>query len=151
MRRHVSEPEDAARPEEGRDAFEGDRLPEVGQVMQGIARVDEVRRLALVLVAEEAGPDALQVRDSTCLRPRARRGDHGRGDVDCDDARRFGGGGEGEGAGCGAEVDERAVGAETVLAQKSEVGLGHEAGLPVVAFDVQWVEVLRAGERELVG
>jgi hypothetical protein len=31
----VAPPEDAARPEERRDAFECDRLPEVGQVMEG--------------------------------------------------------------------------------------------------------------------
>ena len=53
----ITEPKDAAGPEDRGDALEGDRLPEVGKVVQRISREHEVSGLGVVVVREEPGLD----------------------------------------------------------------------------------------------
>ena len=53
----VPQAQDAARPEQAGDAVEGDPLPEVGDLVEGVAAVDGVRGRALVLVGQEPGLD----------------------------------------------------------------------------------------------
>src|SRR5439155_25790493 len=60
----VAEQEGAAGREQGGDTGERDPLPEVRQMVQRVPRVHELRRLAAVLVREEAGLDALDVREA---------------------------------------------------------------------------------------
>ena len=79
------------------DAGESNALPEVGQVMQSIPRVDELGRVAFVLVREEAGLDPVD-----CTTPTARDLEHGRRRVDTDDPTGLGRGRCGEQAGAAA-------------------------------------------------
>ena len=65
----VAQAQDAIRLEDAGDALERERLPEIGQVMERVARVDVIGHLASVFVAEEARLHALDVRhaQANCL------------------------------------------------------------------------------------
>src|SRR5439155_16760831 len=140
----IAQDEHAAGREQIGEAGEGDALPEVGEVMQRVARVDELWRIALVLVREEAGLDPLHgvALPASYL-------EHGRRRIDTDDAPRLGGGGHGEQAGAAADVDEHRVGPEPV-AEQSERGFEIELCLSVVPRDVTGLEMLRSCVRALV-
>jgi len=77
----VAQPEHAARAHHVRDPVQGHCLPEVGQLVQGVAGVHAIRGRAGALVAEEPGPDAVQVRQPRGGGPLAEHRDHGRRDV----------------------------------------------------------------------
>src|SRR5450759_4786604 len=58
---HVPQAEHATWSKNAAEVDQGDPLPEVGKVMECIARVDEVCRASLVLITQEAGPHHLNV------------------------------------------------------------------------------------------
>ena len=101
----VPQAKDPAGPEHPPDPAEGDGLPEVRKVVQGVARVHEVRRLAAVLVGQESALDDLERRrPSAGLLPEP--AEHDRRRVDGDDPSADLGRGEGELAGARAEIDD---------------------------------------------
>ncbi len=59
----VPQPEDAVRPQHGPDPAQRHRLPEVGQVVKGVAGVDDVGWVLRVVVGEEPGIGDLDVLD----------------------------------------------------------------------------------------
>src|SRR5207248_8614514 len=106
------------------DAREGHTFPEVGQMVEGVARMDELWRLAAVLVREEARLDPLHGVAST-----ARDVEHRRRDVDADDTSALRCRGRGEQARAAAQIDERRVRSEAVQAQEIERALDVERRL----------------------
>src|SRR5437762_11458437 len=84
-----------------RNSHQRDRLPEVRKVMEHVPRVDEIRRLALVLVREEAGMNDLDVSEA-----RPHGGDHRRRYIDGHDATRNSRSRGREDAGAGAKIDD---------------------------------------------
>jgi hypothetical protein len=64
----VAQPEDAARSQHASDPPQRDRFPEIGQMVQDVAGIDDVGRLALVLVREKPPLHDLQVAQSRCFR-----------------------------------------------------------------------------------
>ena len=74
----VPQPKDPAGTQQAGDPVEGDRLPEVGQLVESVARVDAVDRRTSVLVGEEPGLDAGEVGHSRLGGPGPQQRQHGR-------------------------------------------------------------------------
>ena len=114
-----------------------------------VAGVDAVGRRAAVLVTEDPGLDARQVRGA--LRAAAQAAEHRGGHVDRDDAPERPRGIERELARARAEVDDGRVRAEAVRREHRDVlGRIRPPLLAVVAVRERRVEVLRPGVGELV-
>jgi hypothetical protein len=115
--------------------------------MQRVARVDDVRPCVDMVVRQEPSAHRLHIGDSL----RSDRLDHRRRRVHRENPCSEAGSSERERAGTGAEVDDHALLPETELSQKRDVRLGIECGFLLVPRDRRGLDVLRPGERELVG
>jgi hypothetical protein len=146
----IAQPQDSARAEERCHPLERDRLPEVWKLVQGVACVDHVRRLAPVLVGEEPAVDHGHVVEPEVLAASAERHGHRGRDVHGDDLAAQGCDRRSEGAGACTEIDDRRARAQAPAAERVDVLGGIEPGLAVVAGDVAHVEVLVAGVGDLV-
>jgi hypothetical protein len=60
----IAQPEHPAGTQHPRDAIESQRLPEVGQLVQCVPGIHPIGGRAGMLVAEEPGHDAIQVRQA---------------------------------------------------------------------------------------
>lgn len=96
----------APRSEHGGDPFEGERLEEVGQVVQGVPGVDEVGWLAPVLVGEKSVPRALDVLNAQPFGPLPEESQHRRGHVNRYQPPAKRGDGQSERTRAGPEVDQ---------------------------------------------
>jgi hypothetical protein len=81
----VSNSEDASRAQDHREALEGDRLPEVGQLFERVACLDEVRWCGVVWwYTRRSGLDDRDVVESVAFHASSQRRGHGRRNVDGD-------------------------------------------------------------------
>ena len=148
----VRQAQHPARAQHAGDPPQRDRLPEVRQVMQGEAAVDDVGRLARVLVGQEAGVDGLDVAGGGAAGELlAQAGQHDRRHIDRDHPLTDLRGGHRELAGAGPEVDDRRSGSQAARRlEQGDLAGGPGIHLGVVAARMLLVEVLAAGECGLV-
>ncbi len=147
----IAQPEDAAGPEERGHPVQRDGLPEVGQMMEGVAREDHVGRFVEMLVGQEAAIDDRHVVEAQVLDVRTDRCCHRGRDIHRNDVTADERGGERERARPRAEVDDDRVGSETVASKRIDVLTGIEPRLAVVAGHVARIEMLPAREGAFVG
>jgi len=147
----VAQAEHPAGTEHPRDAIQGQRLPEVRQLVQRVPGVHPVRGRAGMLVAEEPGHDAVQVCQPGGGGALAEPRDHDRRDVDRrhvpEPARR----GKRELPRAGAQIHDGGAAVQTVRLEHGQV-LGR-VGIPlfaVVAGHEGRVEVLGSRMRQFV-
>src|SRR5258707_85115 len=146
----VAQVEHAAGFHERRNTIEGESFPEVRQVVQGVARIDEIGAVTLVLVAQKAALHTLDVRDAQLRSVLTQRGEHHRRDVHRYHTAAERGGSQREGTCARAEVDERMRRVEAERAQRGQVVSGVCGCLLVVTRHVVSVQVLATGMGELV-
>ena len=108
----VRHPQHAAAAQHAGQPAQGDRLSEVGQVMQRIAAVHEVGGRTGVFVGQEPGMDDLDVLRAGAIELVGQPLEHQRRHVDCDHAPADRGSGERELPGAGAEVDDGGSGVQ---------------------------------------
>src|SRR5215813_1383141 len=77
----VAQEKPAVRPQHLVQAYEGDALPEIGQMMEGIFRDDDVRRRPVMDMAEKAAVAEFDVAQAVVGRAPAGERQHARGDV----------------------------------------------------------------------
>ncbi len=127
----VAQPEHPAGTEHPRYPVESQGLPEVGQLVKRVPGVHPIGGRTGMLVAEEPGHDAIQVRQSGGRSALAKRRDHGRRDVDRrhvpEPARR----GERELARSGAKIDDGGAAVQAVRLEYGQV-FGR-VGIPLLA------------------
>jgi hypothetical protein len=102
----VAQPQHAAGPQHPRDPVQGQRLPEVRQLVQRVAGVHAVGKRRGMLIAEEARAHAVQVGQPCAGGTLAQHREHGRRDVHGRHVSEPAGGGERELPGARAQVHD---------------------------------------------
>ena len=135
---HVPQTEHPTLPKRAAESGQSDRLPEVGQVMERIAGVDEVCEASAVLVAQEPGLRDLNIGQPRCGHLRSQDVEHHGRHIHRNHPGADGGGGNRELARPGAEVDDGRLGSKTQFLAEADL-----ARFWVCAPPLPWAETLR--------
>jgi hypothetical protein len=147
----VTQPQHPAGPQHPRDPVEGQCLPEVGQLVQGMPGVHGVGRRPGMGVAEEARAHAVQVAQPGVGGALAQQVEHGRRDVHRRHAPEPPGRPERELPGARAQVHHRGVGAQAPRRESVQVlGRIRISLLTVEAGHEGRIEVLGSRIRQFV-
>ena len=132
------------------DPHQRNRLPEVGEMVKCVAAVDDVDGVALVLVGEQAGLDALDVGSAADrdLGPKASQHD-GR-NVGGDDPTTERRDRQRELSGTRTDVEHGRLDVQAETLQQANLDFGLGVFLLVIASDVFRIEILPSGVSDLI-